>query len=270
MMLADYPDTFTVVQYHTSGYATSFGNGRAGFYGVGGIPDAWFDGRVNKGGAYTNDTQQYNYYMGAYNERIVIDSDLILELGGEEVTAPTYEFSVRVNNTSGDTEWEVTIHMVQVLNGFPASGGYHSHCMVQHVLTQDITLAPGASQTLSDQITLGGGPGWDTSWTNKENVKIIAWAQRPGTSQPKRVHNAVQMDWPFEPLPDDEYEVGDMNCDGAVNGFDIDPFVLVVGGDLTGYYALYPDCDHMLGDCDDDGDVDGFDIDPFVLLIGGG
>jgi hypothetical protein len=66
------------------------------------------------------------------------------------------------------------------------------------------------------------------------------------------------------------FPTGDMNCDGAVNGFDIDPFVLVVSGDLDTYYDQYPRCDHMLGDCNGDGAVNGFDIDPFVILLGGG
>jgi hypothetical protein len=63
---------------------------------------------------------------------------------------------------------------------------------------------------------------------------------------------------------------GDLNCDGGVDGFDIDPFVMVVGNDLDGYYALYPNCNHMLADCNEDGQVSGFDIDPFVVLVGGG
>ncbi|MBU0640895.1 MAG: hypothetical protein KKB50_18670 [Planctomycetes bacterium] len=65
------------------------------------------------------------------------------------------------------------------------------------------------------------------------------------------------------------FEIGDMNCDGVINGFDIDPFVLaLLGPDY--YYAQYPDCDHMLADINRDGEVNGFDIDAFVeLLIGG-
>ncbi|MBU0641183.1 MAG: hypothetical protein KKB50_20175 [Planctomycetes bacterium] len=67
------------------------------------------------------------------------------------------------------------------------------------------------------------------------------------------------------------YEPGDCNCDGAINGFDIDPFLLVLGGTppYTDYYALYPDCDHMQADVNDDGAINGFDIDAFVALLGG-
>jgi hypothetical protein len=62
----------------------------------------------------------------------------------------------------------------------------------------------------------------------------------------------------------------DMNCDGAIDGFDIDPFVLVISGNLMGYYDLYLDCEHLPAGCNTDGAVDGFDIDPFVMLVGGG
>ncbi len=63
--------------------------------------------------------------------------------------------------------------------------------------------------------------------------------------------------------------LGDMNCDGAVNAFDIDPFVLAVANP-AGYQAAYPNCDIMNGDINGDGVVNAFDIDPFVLLLTGG
>jgi hypothetical protein len=62
---------------------------------------------------------------------------------------------------------------------------------------------------------------------------------------------------------------GDLNCDGAVNAFDIDPFVLALT-DPTGYAAAFPDCDQRLADANGDGAVNAFDIDPFVLLLTGG
>jgi parallel beta-helix repeat protein/predicted outer membrane repeat protein len=62
---------------------------------------------------------------------------------------------------------------------------------------------------------------------------------------------------------------GDLNCDGAVNGYDIDPFVLALTSPEA-YVAAHPDCDYMLADCNGDGAVNGYDIDPFVLLLTGG
>jgi hypothetical protein len=65
------------------------------------------------------------------------------------------------------------------------------------------------------------------------------------------------------------YLHGDLNCDGLVNTFDIDPFVLALI-DPAGYALAYPNCDIRSADCDSDSTVNVFDIDPFVkLLIGG-
>ena len=70
-------------------------------------------------------------------------------------------------------------------------------------------------------------------------------------------------------LPDDCEGLGDLNCDGATDFFDIDPFVLAVI-DAEGYVAEHPDCDWNRADCNGDRVVDFFDIDRFVTLITGG
>jgi outer membrane protein assembly factor BamB len=62
---------------------------------------------------------------------------------------------------------------------------------------------------------------------------------------------------------------GDVNCDGVVNNFDIDPFVLAIT-DPEAYALAYPDCDIAAADVNGDGQVNNFDIDPFVALISGG
>ncbi|MBU0639252.1 MAG: choice-of-anchor J domain-containing protein [Planctomycetes bacterium] len=56
----------------------------------------------------------------------------------------------------------------------------------------------------------------------------------------------------------------DSNCDGVVNGFDIDAFVLALQS-ADDYAAAYPDCNHLCNnDINGDGVVNGFDIDSFV------
>ena len=62
---------------------------------------------------------------------------------------------------------------------------------------------------------------------------------------------------------------GDMNCDGAVNFDDINPFVLALS-DPPGWHAAYPDCNLLNGDVNGDGAVDFQDINPFVALLSGG
>jgi hypothetical protein len=62
---------------------------------------------------------------------------------------------------------------------------------------------------------------------------------------------------------------GDLNCDGAINNFDIDPFVLALTNP-SGYAAAYPACDLYNADINCDGAVNNFDIDPFVQCLTGG
>lgn len=62
--------------------------------------------------------------------------------------------------------------------------------------------------------------------------------------------------------------IGDLNCDGLVNNFDITPFVLALS-DAAAYEAEFPDCDRAAADVNGDGLINNFDIDAFVALIGG-
>ncbi|MGD8452125.1 MAG: lectin like domain-containing protein [Phycisphaerae bacterium] len=65
------------------------------------------------------------------------------------------------------------------------------------------------------------------------------------------------------------FPAGDVNCDGALDNFDIAPFVLAVI-DPPGYQADYPLCDPQLADVNGDGATNNFDIAPFVHLLTGG
>ena len=67
-------------------------------------------------------------------------------------------------------------------------------------------------------------------------------------------------------IPDQCEQVGDMNCDGYLNAFDIDPFVLALTTPSQ-YVTQYPDCDWTNADVNGDGFVDAFDIDPFIVLL---
>ncbi len=60
--------------------------------------------------------------------------------------------------------------------------------------------------------------------------------------------------------------LGDLNCDGAVNFGDINPFVLALTNP-SGYAAAFPDCNIMNADINQDGRLDFGDINPFVRLL---
>ena len=71
--------------------------------------------------------------------------------------------------------------------------------------------------------------------------------------------------WPSVPTS----LVGDLNCDGVLNAFDIDPFVVALT-DPEEYATQYPECDIDNADTNGDGVLNAFDIDPFVRLLTGG
>lgn len=62
---------------------------------------------------------------------------------------------------------------------------------------------------------------------------------------------------------------GNLNCDGSIDAFDIDPFVSALTNP-TAYAATWPSCWYLLADMNADGAVNAFDIDPFVLVLTGG
>lgn len=62
---------------------------------------------------------------------------------------------------------------------------------------------------------------------------------------------------------------GDMNNDGAVNNFDIDPFILALS-DPAAYVDEFPGLEGSMiyhGDCDCSGMFNNFDIDTFIALV---
>ncbi len=61
--------------------------------------------------------------------------------------------------------------------------------------------------------------------------------------------------------------LGDVNCDGSVDFFDIDPFVTALSGPDV-YYQVQPNCNWLNADTSRDFAVTFGDIDPFVALLG--
>ncbi len=58
-------------------------------------------------------------------------------------------------------------------------------------------------------------------------------------------------------------KLGDLNCDCAIDSFDIEPFILALV-DPHAYAAIHPNCMREFADMNNDGRIDVFDIEPFV------
>jgi hypothetical protein len=104
-----------------------------------------------------------------------------------------------------------------------------------------------------------GGPG---SLEGPDEEELLLTLTTPGTHE-------------FEPCSScGTQQRADASCDGVVNAFDIDPFVLALTAPAS-WDATYGSgglgCDLTCTcDCNGDGAVNAFDIDPFVLILTGG
>ncbi|MFH1746609.1 MAG: dockerin type I domain-containing protein [Planctomycetota bacterium] len=70
-------------------------------------------------------------------------------------------------------------------------------------------------------------------------------------------------------IPDECEGLGDMNCDGSVNAYDIDGFICALSPSCD-YEGMYPNCYRQYADINGDGEVNSYDIDGFIALVGGG
>lgn len=118
-------------------------------------------------------------------------------------------------------------------------------------------------------ITLALSPDQNTLYVGSSTI----YAMDPNTG-------AVQESWPEVPHPHpdlfyrmpvgmavyDPPKPGDLNCDGFIDNFDIDPFLLALTGDAD-YELRYFFCDANLADVNQDGQADLFDIDPFIQRL---
>jgi hypothetical protein len=272
MMINNHPADFTFVQIHGSSdiHRIPWGQSREGYYAVAGYPTAWFDGKLKAEGAYTNDTQQYNWYNSLYNQRKAVATDVTVSVGGVLVSGQTYAVTVRVALDPNGVAKTVRVMAIHALDHYPYStDNRYRNCLRLPTPPAyvNVPLVPGQ---VVDALT------WNctfdaTSWAQQSDIRIIAWAQKQATNGSGglgELWNAKMMSWPFSALPP-LFALGDLNCDGAVNFDDIDPFVLALA-DPVGYQAAYPNCDVNLADCNDDGVVNFDDIDAFVALLSGG
>ncbi len=98
--------------------------------------------------------------------------------------------------------------------------------------------------------------------TPDNRLTVLVYTDRSGD---RTVHDfiSVKVSVPDTTVP------ADVNCDGSVDFFDIDAFLLALF-DPTGYATAYPGCSILSADVSGDGSVDFFDIDPFVncLFVG--
>ena len=221
----------------------------AGDHGVGNDPDGYvggvFDGR-------------YVYFVPNYNEPTNHGEVLRFDTTGDFLSAASWAaFDPGANGVGNDPDGYIGgVFDGRYVYFVPGSNGSHLH---SEVLRYD---TDGDFSNVS---------AWDTFDPGTYGVTNGYGGYAGGIFDGRHVYFAPSS-WGYpngEVLRYDTFGCcGDLNCDGAVNAFDIDPFVLALT-DPAAYGAAWPACNVMLADCNGDGVVDAFDIDPFVELLTG-
>lgn len=173
-----------------------------------------------------------------------VTSETTLDFG--TVTQNTVaQLTLNVSNSGDVAKWNATGiaslgYSLAASAGFTAPGGNFN----------DAAGGGGNAHTITmDTSTLGAKSGTITITSNSPE-------------QPARVVTVMGM----VEAPAPEFDLADMNCDHAVNNFDIDPFVTALLNPVA-YANVWPDCDRMLADVNHDNMVNNFDIDPFVGCV---
>jgi hypothetical protein len=209
-MLNNYPDTFTLVQIHIDDpYTSTWGQHRKEFYGVMLTPWALFDGVEECIGEYEDVMQQYNWYLGKYQVRRAVPTDVTIELTGYQIAGALHRVGARVCLEPGGTAKTVRVYMVQALDYWPSYSLYFSrNGFKQAAGVEDIALEPGQCQTVLREFTFDAD-----SWSHQPDIKIVVWAQEPQESglpaDRAEIFQAATMKLPFPPdcnangVPDD-------------------------------------------------------------------
>ena len=131
------------------------------------------------------------------------------------------------------------------------------------------TSSAGVTLDVGDRFVIGVIGGGNGMWLGGSYDPPLGGYPQGELYLNQNIHGGGGWDLAFQTYMGEAGVLGDLNCDGTLDAFDIDPFVLALT-DPVGYQQAFPDCDIMLGDINGDGTVDAFDIDPFVELLTGG
>jgi len=205
------------------------------------------------------------WYTAVYNYLMTIPTDLTITLtaSGDPNSAGPWHVKARLLLDANGTAKTVRLYMIHALDNYPNTGYTDKRdrmCVrppVPSPLYQTVSLTPGVPVEVTVDFTFDA-----TSMGKRNDIKIVAFAQATNAYAPAQIYNAAVMSWPFPAGT----RPGDLNCDGAVNFDDINPFVLALS-DPAGYAQAYPNCNIMNGDCNGDGVVNFDDINPFVALL---
>jgi hypothetical protein len=214
-LVEDYGDRFIPLEiFSTSArgglYQIPWGQARTfDFYKLTGYPTAWFDGVTSRLG----DASAYSAYLSRVNSRLAVPTDVVVGVSATRTGNRTYDVTASVSLEPAGIAKTVRVSLVEALDYY---GVYDDDSTVprntlKYVLEGgfDVALTPGQTQRITRSITFD-----DASWTQFEDVRLVAWAQAPASTGPAEVYNASQFSLADTML-------GDFDRNGVVNGADL-------------------------------------------------
>jgi thiol-disulfide isomerase/thioredoxin len=205
-LMQDNPEDVAAVQIHTSGTGPQswWGNGRVSFYNVSGIPHVRIDGLYTQNGSQGTWQQNYASLESRMNARLGVYTDLAIEIVADPYDdAGTYDVDINLTVEPDGEAKDVRVHLVDCHYNFPAGGDKYHNGVINGWNLGDVSLVPGVTTTLEQRVTFNA-----ESWADKDDIRLVAFAQDPRSTPPAEVYNAKQMAYPFvPPIPTIEHQV---------------------------------------------------------------
>ncbi len=170
-------------------YTTTWGNLRENFYNVGGYPTVWLDGWSQKVGSSGSVSGNYTDLNNRLNSCLARDTDVSLEIAGEEVSGNQYRISGQVSLDAGAPADTVRIQLIQCFDAldYPEANEDQFNTVRQAMTSFDVSLSSGQTYDFEHVFTLSG-----ESLASVNDVTYIAIAQDPTSSSPSQVHQALR------------------------------------------------------------------------------
>jgi hypothetical protein len=185
-----HPDSFVTLYIHRNdGYETPWGDARMPLYQVTGYPTPIYDGIRNPyyEGYMLGYPYPYTQYMPiALDEQLAIPTDVTIDVqlfgSGDSLHAQAV-----VCIEPGGTGKTMRLHMVRVLDHYPAGQVYHRNCVMEGYQIGDVQLAAGACTLVEGWFVLDAA-----SLASPSDVGVVVFAQDTLSVWPSDVYQVGQ------------------------------------------------------------------------------
>ena len=208
-----------VIEYHNGdSYTNAFGNSRNSYNGVGGIPDAHFDGvLVVVGGSHT--VSMYPNYLPKYNQRKAVMSSFTIDVVGETAGFSDYFTEITLEKVAASTASNLKLHVVvtesEIEQNWQGMSELHyvERLMAPDQYGTDVDFSSNDTQVVNVDFSI------DDSW-DYENCELVVFLQNNST---KEILQGFKMPLTeFGPANDYDVALTDLrnipegNCSGSV------------------------------------------------------